>query len=144
MRYTIIIAIFSLIFMGCKKDTFTTAPHLEIKSVNTTVLNQNQLLTFTFNFTDLQGDIDSLFLQKINPHCSLSNYRDSLLLPAFPPSRKQQGQIFLTYGYRVDGYPSIGEPQCNFNDTCYFRFVLKDKGQNKSDTVNSQSIVIIK
>lgn len=144
MRYTILIAIFTLLFIGCKKDKFTTAPQLEYKSVNTTVLNQGQILRFTLGFTDEEGDVDSIFIREVNPKCSLNIFKDSFLLPPFPTTKKINGEIFVTYGYRVDGIPPIQEPLCSTNDTCYFQFVLKDSKQNKSDTVSSETIVIIK
>ncbi|UEG49695.1 hypothetical protein LK994_13720 [Ferruginibacter lapsinanis] len=144
MRYTILIAIFTLLFIGCKKDKFTTAPQLKYKSVNTKVLDKGQILKFTLGFTDSEGDVDSIFLREVNPKCSLNFFKDSFALPAFPPTKNVNGDIFVTYGYRVDGIPPIQEPLCANNDTCYFQFVIKDSKQNKSDTVSSETIVIIK
>ena len=144
MRYSILIAIFTLIFIGCKKDKFTTAPKLTFKSSNTSVLSRGQILKFTLNFTDAEGDVDSIFIKEINPKCSLNFFRDSFHLPDFPTTKKISGELFISYGYGVSDYPSLQEPLCADNDTCYFQFMLKDSKQNKSDTVNSGTIVIIK
>lgn len=144
MRNTIIIAIISLLLIACKKDKFSTAPQIKYKSVNTTVLDKFQVLSFTLSFTDLEGDVDSIYLEKVTPNCMGSNFKDSLRLPVFPSAKKQEGEIFVSYGYRADGYPSIQEPVCAFNDTCYFRFSLKDSKGNRSDTTQSDNIVILK
>ena len=90
MRYTILFSIFLLLlFAGCKKDKFSTAPSLKFKSVNTTELRTQQLLTFTLSFTDAEGDLtDSsrIFVQEVVADCAASNleglfnYHLSLLL----------------------------------------------------------------
>ena len=67
-------------------------------------------------------------------------------LPDFPSSSNIEGTLEVAYTFGViDGqYPSAPESiGCNI-DTCYFRFMLKDKANNKSDTVNSETIVLIK
>ncbi len=142
MRYTILIAIISLIFLGCKKVSFTTAPHLYLESVNTDTLNSNTPLIFNFTFTDMQGDADSIYIQKINPHCNTSSARDSLILPFYPPSRKTKGSITITYG--IDNTTAMRVPQCGYNDTCYYQFVMADVAGNKSDTIKSGTIIIFK
>lgn len=145
MRYTIISAIFiCLLFVGCKKDKYTSAPQLEYKSVNTTVLDKFQVLSFKLEFRDLEGDLDSIYIEKVTPNCPGSNFKDSTYLPEFPSTKKQKGELIISYGYRVDGYPLIQEPSCSTNDTCYFRFVLRDKADHISDTINSEKIVILK
>jgi hypothetical protein len=144
MRYTILIAIFSFIFISCNKNKFSTAPQIEYKSVNTNVLDREQILEFTFSFTDAEGDVDSFFVRQVNPKCNLSNFRDSAPLPTFPATKKFKGDLIVSYSYSLPGIQQLQEPQCDFNDTCYFQFYLKDKKGNVSDSANSEQIVIIK
>ena len=145
MRNTFVIALIALIFISCKKDKFTTKPKLTFKSINTKVLDRRQIIVFTLSYTDLEGDLqDSIYVEKIEPTCPLSGFNSKYLIPTFPSSRNSEGDIQVSFGYNVENYPLIKAPQCNRNDTCYFRFALKDKAQNVSDTVKSDVFVIIK
>ncbi|MGG9971809.1 hypothetical protein ACQ33O_08470 [Ferruginibacter sp. SUN002] len=146
MRYTIIIAIFSFVFIACSKDKFTTKPQLTFKSANTNVVEKENVLEFTLDFTDEEGDIDSLFMFKITKNCSLSDLKDSSEITAsLPRVKKQRGDLIVTYKNAVNAFPYLPcYPLCTENDTCYFRFVLMDKAKNKSDTLNTGQIVIIK
>ena len=145
MRYRLLFGSIIFLIIGCNKDKFTIAPQLKFKSVNSNKIDIGNVLQMTLSFTDREGDTDSLFIQKITPSCIASNYRDSFQLPVdLPKVKDQQGDIVVAYGYRVANYAPIKEPQCLFNDTCYFRFVLQDIAGHKSDTINSPSIVIIK
>ncbi len=144
MRYTILTGIICLLLWGCSKDKFSTKPQLKYKSVNTNQLVRGQVITFTLSFTDAEGDIsDSIFVQKIEPTCANSYFDAIYKIPSFPLSKNLQGDIEVSYGYNVANFPLLLGPQCMRNDTCYFRFVLKDKAQNKSDTATSEPIVIV-
>ena len=145
MRYTIISAIFiSFLFLGCKKDKFTAKPQLEYKSVNKTVLNRFDIVTFKFEFTDLDGDLDTVFVKKITDNCEPGNFDTKYALPYFPSTKKQKAELLISYSYGfVDGYETLGDPVCGHNDTCIFKFVLRDKKGNFSDTAVSDKIVVL-
>lgn len=145
MRYTILFSISILMLVSCKKDKYKTIPTLKFESVNTRELRFGNILKFTLSFTDKEGDLtDSIYIEKFEPKCANSGYNELRALPAFSTSKNQNGEIVVSYGYRVSGFPLIKEPQCGRNDTAVFRFVLKDKAQNKSDTIVSPTIVIYK
>ena len=144
MRYTILISIFLLfLFIGCKKNKFSTTPSLKFESVNTTQLRNQELIRFKLSFTDAEGDLtDSIFVQEVVPNCPASNIQGLFPLPVFPTTKDQQGDLDVTFGYNVSGYATIS-PQCApENDTTTFRFALKDKAQHVSDTVSSPVIII--
>lgn len=147
MRYTIIIiAIVGFIFSGCKKETFSSTPKLTYKSVNTTQLYPDQVIKFTLSFTDAEGDVtDTLYVQKVSFNCAASNFFDRYRMPKFPTTTNLSGDILVSYsnGINNPGYITVAS-RCNYNDTCYFRFMLKDRAGNKSDTVKSETIVIYK
>ncbi len=145
MRYTILFSIPALLlFAGCNKDKYSTTPSLKFKSVNTTQLSSQQVITFTLSFTDAEGDLtDSIFVQKVDAGCVGGNFDDSYPLPAFPSSKNQQGDILVTFGYNAgSSYQNIQPPCPPNNDTAFFRFALKDKAQHVSDTVSSPQIII--
>ncbi len=140
MRYPILISILFFTFLsGCNKDKFTTKPSLKFKSVNTTVLNQGQSLIFDLSFTDAEGDLtDTIFITKFEPNCAASGFDAAYPIPAFPTGKNQKGDAIVTFDYNGVS------PKCfPRNDTAVFKFVLKDKAQNVSDTVVSPNIVII-
>lgn len=144
MRYAILFSIFLLFLsVSCKKSKFSTTPTLKFKSVNTTQLHNQGLITFTLSFTDAEGDLtDSIFVQEVDPTCANSNIEGLFPLPLFPTSKDQKGDLSVTFGYNVSGYTSVS-PQCPpQNDTATFRFALKDKAQHVSDTVSSPVIII--
>ncbi len=147
MRNTIIIIIIvGFIFSGCKKETFSTTPTLTYKSVNTIQLKPDQIIKFYLNFTDAEGDvIDTLYIQKVSLNCAASNFSDKSRIPAFPTTKNLSGEILVSYsnGINNPGYITVAS-RCDYNDSCYFRFMLKDKAGNKSDTVKSEIIVIYK
>ena len=148
MRNTILIAVICLAICGCKKNSFTTVPQLKYKSVNTTHLDPNKLIEFKLSFTDAEGDLlDTVFIEKTGAKCEASNVKLKYAFPQVPGSKITSGDLLISFanGINIDRYQNLSvAPRCDYNDTCYFRFVLKDKAQNKSDTVNSETIIIYK
>ena len=147
MRCTIIIIIIvGFIFSGCKKETFSTTPTLTYKSVNKKDLHPDEIIKFTLSFTDAEGDvIDTMYVEKVSLNCAASNFSDKSRIPAFPTTKNLSGEILVSYsnGINNPGYITVAS-RCDYNDSCYFRFMLKDKAGNKSDTVKSETIVIYK
>ena len=145
MRNPVLISIFVLFLFSCNKNKYSTTPQLKYKSANKKVFSSGDLIQFTLSFTDAEGDLqDSLYVEKFEPKCVNSRFKQMYKIPAFPTSKNQSGELTITYGYNVSSYPPILPPQCAKNDTCVFKFVLKDKAQNKSDTAVSETIVLIK
>ena len=148
MRNTIVIGIIALVFIGCSKESFTTAPQLKYKSVNTTELFPDRLIQFNLSFTDKEGDLeDSMFIEKVGSKCVASNLKLRYLFPKATGAATTSGDLLITLanGINVPGYENLSiAPRCDYNDTCYFRFILRDKAQNKSDTVQSETIIIYK
>jgi hypothetical protein len=146
MRYTILFSIFLFaILAGCKKDKFGSKPSLKFKSVSTTVLPQHQLIQFTLSFTDAEGDLnDSMFVEKVEPTCVNSNNSGTYIIPDFPVSKNEKGDLIITFGNNPNNNAYFNmAPQCSRNDTAVFRFAIKDKANHVSDTVSSPPIIII-
>jgi hypothetical protein len=137
------------VFYACKKDTYTTKPQISVKSINSKELSPGGVLIFQIEFTDKEGDVqDTLYVQKISRVCPgtpgaqfLSRNR----VPNFTPISNLKGIMEIGYGYNsaASGYQVISG--CgNRNDTTYFKFWLKDKANNISDTITSENIVLLK
>lgn len=145
MRYTILFSIFLFaLLMGCTKDKFGSKPTLTFKSVNTTVLPPGQLIEFTLSFADKEGNLaGSIYVEKDEPTCPASSFNETDSIPSFPTSKNEKGEITVTYGNNASTSYSNIAPQCQRNDTAVFRFAIKDKANNISDTVSSPPIIII-
>lgn len=127
-----------VIFLSCKKTNYSSVPNLTFKTVNTTVLSRNQSIQFSFDFTDQEGDLDSIYISKIIPNCPTGFIPFSALaVPSFP-SGHNKGTVLVTLQY------SQISPQCPpQNDTATFKFLLKDKAQHLSDTAVAPTIIIL-
>ena len=130
---------------ACGKDKFETKPQIKVKSVNTTVLPLNGTLDINLSFTDKEGDISQgklvYYPQRLNRRALPSNvdkYLDSISLglPKFPDETLGEMQLSLRYN---DLHKSPIE-----NDTIRIRFVAVDRAGHRSDTVNTDRLVILK
>lgn len=138
-----------VMFYACKKDTYTTKPQISIQSVNHNVVAQGDVLIFDIAFTDKEGDIqDTLWVQKVSRTCPTTagvQFISKNKVPDFTPTSNLKGLLEIGYGYNanVQGYSTI--TGCGSkNDTAYFKFWLKDKANNVSDTITSANIVLLK
>jgi hypothetical protein len=143
--------IFSLIIIflfaaACSKDKFTTKPQLEFKRVNTHNVPYGGVFTFTLGFTDKEGDIsDSLWIEEITTNCPASNLVARYKVPNFPAKTDEQGEFSISFVNTVilDGYATWPSPQCQRPDTATFRFWVRDKAGNVSDTVSVDKPMVI-
>jgi hypothetical protein len=142
-------------FLGCDKDGLETKPSIKISAYNpkddVIQLSNNTQVIFAYSieleFADKEGDIDdTLWIQKIiknkgsvvDPNSS----RPILIglkkkVPEF--SGNKRGNIL--YNFTPD---DIKGADALSRDTICFRFMLKDKKNNKSDTITSKIIEVIK
>jgi len=144
--------LFAGILAGCKKDKYQTKPQLKIKDLKvsaiTTLNGTGSAVEIDFEVTDKEGDVeDSIFIQKVdaakNPcpgNSILSNldYR----IPNYPNTPNQKVLFRVRFStLNIQGYALLGGAACPpRKDTSYFRFVVKDKGGNKSDTLKTDVI----
>jgi len=150
MRTKILILLtFATFFYGCKKSSYTTRPQISFNSVNSTVLYQGNIITFQLNFTDKEGDIqDTLWVEKISRTCPTTpgvQFISKNKVPNFTATSNLDGKMEISFVYNanVPGLSSIIGCS-NRNDTSYFRFWLKDKANNRSDTIASPDIILVK
>lgn len=138
------------LFYACKKDAYTTKPQLTVKKISSTQLTPGDILLFQLEFTDSEGDIqDTLFIQKFSRTCpstpgvQLLNVKYKV--PDFTPTRDLKGILEVGFGYNTNlgGYSTISGCGSK-NDTAYFKFWLKDKAKNISDTITSENIVLLR
>jgi hypothetical protein len=134
-----------LVVAACQKDKYQTKPQLTVKSVNTKTLGPNQTLRFTVEVTDAEGDIqDTIWVGKVVKNCPQSNFTVRYPMPAFTAIKnlKADIQVCFSYGFNLECPPITGPFCINRNDSAVFRFALKDKKGNVSDTVTTETVVI--
>lgn len=151
MTAKILVTIMALgLLAACSKNKYATKPQLTYKGVSSKLLSQGQQLRFTFEVTDAEGDIqDSMWVQEIVKKCPTKGFISKYPMPDFTGTKNLKGEIDVCYTYGVNSNdntcPSLFHSNCNiFNDSVTFRFVIKDKAQNTSDTISSDEIVLIK
>ncbi len=146
MRNTILTALVSLLVFGCNKDKFSSTPQIKFKSFNTKELQYGQVLQVKLSFTDSEGDLsDSIYVEQRSRNCAGTTFKEMYPLPVFPQVKNSEGDLLISYGYRVQNFPSLQETQCDLPiDTCYFLFMLKDKAQHMSDTIQTEDFYLYK
>lgn len=133
-----------VLLLACNKDKFQTKPQIEIVNYNTKVVGKGQQLVIDLQFTDKEGDLSEgkfVYIHKRTNRRLLPvtlNYPDSVIntVPVFPDHSKGEFSLHLDY---TNLQRSPVE-----NDSIYFRFVVVDRAGNKSDTVNSDQIVVLR
>ena len=144
-----------LVFAACTKDKVESKPHLKFKSVNNEFFfdSLDQNLRIIFEFTDQEGDLDSVFMTRLraNKKAPPPNYIDVPLKSTVPAFGKQnRGELQLDFNLKQDimfgNFNSIDIPgtipRRYETDTVLLRFYIKDKAGNKSDTAAVKPIYI--
>jgi hypothetical protein len=132
-----------VLFLSCGKDSFKSKPELTLKSVSTTRVEANRNLQVVLTLKDKEGDFrDTVWVRKITTRCPSSNFSDSLLyrMPSdLPRSNNFVGDVILSFTYALEL-----QPRCTRPDTAVFSFWMKDGKGNRSDTVRTPQIIILR
>ncbi len=131
---------------ACSKDEYNTKPSLKLKSVSTDVVPVGGTLRFEFEVFDKEGDIsDSFYMKKVRINRLVKQtIRDTFKIkfPEVPNTTNGIIEINLKYqDYLVSAINPGNPPQ---NDTLIFKFAIRDKAKNTSDTFSSNPIVILR
>lgn len=141
--------IIGFLFLSCNKEKFQTKPQLFIKSINKPSFVIGDNVKIELEFTDAEGDVqDTLWIQrtsKICPTFTGVNFTTPTKIPNFTSTANQKGVFELNYRYgRIDDKMPPLNGCSNRNDTSFFRFWMKDKAGNRSDTVTTTNIVLLR
>lgn len=150
-----ILALSLLIIFGCNKDKYQTRPQLKLISSRVGILtvdggSSGSAVEFEMEVTDKEGDVkDSLYIDKKDaatipcPDNSLSTPL-SYKIPDYPSGKNQKVLIRVRFAtINALGYGLLGGAGClPARDTSVFRFWVKDKAGNLSDTITTESIVL--
>ena len=150
MRYiTISIAAVLFFTVACSKDKVETKPSIKVKSLSTNPVPLGGDLSIELEFTDKEGDLQSIFVQKIRVNKRVvPTVRDTFTLNISDFPKKQDGnlQINLFNQNQLISAQSpptqVGSPTGFESDSLIIRFALKDKATNVSDTIATEVIAV--
>lgn len=149
-KVLIAILILSVFINSCTKDSANTRPSLTLVSFNPSIVPVNGNAQVRFTFGDKESDLDTLVIYKrrINRQTTATT-RDSLKFGVPEFGKTATGDLFVDLTYQnhlisSTNPPTSGNPPRRQPDTVVFRFVLRDKAKNVSDTVVTEPIVIIR
>lgn len=144
-------AIVLTVILGCSKDKFGTTPSIKIKSISPgSQVPFGVDLVFDLDFTDKQGDLDTVFIKKVRLNTLPVQMQLNPLIvypvPDFPAKSKGELQITINYNNPLISaqppHTQTGAPNNTEPDTLVFKMVLKDKAGNVSDTLATGPIVV--
>lgn len=144
MKLSTVAIIMLLIFGGCKKDKFTTAPQITYKKVSPDVflqnnLNPNEGPVVTFNLKDGEGDFGPL-TDKDTSYIYVKNITiapfvtDSFTFPNLGNQTSKNLNADVDVLIR-DVLRNSGGPVRPYTDTLFFEIFVKDFAKNKSNVI---------
>jgi len=138
--------ILAIVWTACSKDKYNTTPTLTFTNVNGNEFGAGQVIDFSFQVTDKEGDLqDTIFMKRTSPACSDLNYTAGFEMPQTVPKKFLKADIQLIFAFRNPAPPYITLEGCSErDDTASFKFWIKDKAGHVSDTVQSPTIVLLK
>ena len=142
----LILLVLAVIINSCNKDKYQDKPQLTLKTINSTVVSPGNILTFDIEVTDKQGDIqDTVWWSKTSANCPGNNINSTTIIPSYLPSthnlKATLEMSFINHGLSL---PNIEPSHCGLkNDTCVFKFWMRDVANNRSDTLISPTIIVI-
>lgn len=138
-----------IVIAACNKDKVETTPHVSFKSFNKNLVEStDQEVRVSLEFTDQEGDLDSLFVVRERMNARGPAYkRLPYGIPEF--NGQTRGELFLTLDYfsaltlDLDALRIPGTPD-NEPDTLQLKFYLKDKAGNVSDSTPPKQLIVIR
>ncbi|MGZ3846578.1 MAG: hypothetical protein ACXVLT_07975 [Flavisolibacter sp.] len=151
MKRIFVFCVLTVALVACHKDKVESTPHLEFTSFNSDVVASNGFLRVTLDFTDKEGDLDSIFVTRQRLNKRGPSYVDFFYgnTPEFGSQNRGELQIDFNVGQDlIFGLPGISVPGSNppkFEpDTLQLRFYVKDKAGHTSDTAAAKTLIVIR
>jgi hypothetical protein len=148
MKYQSIFAFLVLFaLVSCEKNRFTTVPQVEIKALTPETVEQGDIIRFRSEFTDKEGDLDSILIIYKWYDGSTATKSDTFRFTTENvgiPSKLTDGEIIIEYSYGSfnDPFPILGSVAQD--TTAAFGIIAIDKTALRSEYVESKLIRLIK
>jgi hypothetical protein len=148
MRNYLAFCLAIVVIVACSKDKFETTPSLVYKSANTEVVPVGGILRPVLEYTDKEGDLDSVFVGRVRLNKKSPDTAATLefIVPEFQNESKGEIMLELLYStyltLNFNAIPAPGTGGGNEPDTLMLHFQVKDAAGHFSDTVRKEFIVI--
>lgn len=146
MKFGVLLAVlFSVAVLSCKKNKFTTAPQVNVKSISPGTVFQGDIIDLKAKFTDDEGDVDSIYIvykwynnTTVTRNDTFRYNTSALNLPA----NTRQGDILVefSYGRLISGYSQLPSSPVARDTTSTLGLVLIDKAGHRSGYSESDKI----
>lgn len=130
---------------ACNKDKFTSEPQVQVTSIQPAVVTTGNVIKLLANYTDQEGDIDSIYIVYKWYNASGSTRADTL--QRFPISRLglpgalRKADIQLEFEYNTYNQPGLVTlPGVLRDTTASLGLVLIDKTRKRSNYSESARI----
>lgn len=151
MRYITICLLLTLVIVACSKDSVETKPSIKIAKLSTKDVQLGGDLTIDLDFTDKEGDLKSIFIQKIRINKRVvPTVRDSFTVDIADFPKNDQGSLQINL-YNQNQLisaqaplPLSTSPTGFESDSLIIRMALKDKADHVSDTVATDVISVLR
>jgi hypothetical protein len=143
MKTILVIFLFvvSALLIACGKDKFETKPRIEVLDYTSKIIPADGSLAIRLNYYDKEGDLGSgqlyIFRQRLNIRPGNQNRADTFRyqLPEF--TNRDKGEIRIEFNATELTESSIE------NDTILFKIAVADLADNHSDTLTTETLVIL-
>ncbi|TCJ12022.1 hypothetical protein EPD60_15810 [Flaviaesturariibacter flavus] len=160
MKYTLLSFLTIALVAGCSKGKLETKPKLELVSTSDLFVplptQENPSgLRVVLGFLDKEGDAgDSLIIRRVRTNrrqgcdpqgSGICTLRDTIKMkiPDFPQNSKGEFEINFRHADLVSSFaPPVGAGGRKEPDTLVYRFVVRDRAGNKSDTLVLENVVV--
>lgn len=136
---------FGIIFYACEKDSSGPKIEFKLKSLNATTFNAGETVKFLFEFTAKTTEKDTMFMARKFYTCSFLS--PDTLIQTFPEfDNVSKGEIEFSFVYGSGGFYNgcVSGTGVTKTDSLNYKFWIKDKDGNVSDTITSPKIILLK
>ena len=134
-----------LLAIACNKDKFTSEPQVQVTSIQPSVVLSGNVIKLLANYTDQEGDLDSIYIVYKWFNAAGSTRADTL--QRYPISRLglpgtlRKADIQLEFEYNTYNQPDLVTlPGVLRDTTASFGLVLIDKTRKRSNYSESARI----
>ncbi len=147
-RILYILSFILVVAVACNKDKFTTVPQVSIKSITPSTVNNGNIISMKGSYTDLEGDLDSVFVVYKWYNGVLVTKKDTFRYAYsnlnLPPKTKQ-ADISIDFEYNTNNSGVFISLQGVSRDTtATLGLILLDELKNRSTYAESKPIRLIK
>jgi len=146
MRYrSVLVLLVAAGLFACNKDKFKTEPQVTVKSISPSTVFNGDVITIKGNYTDDEGDVDSLLIAYKWFNGATEIVVDTLRISFNRlnlPAKTRQADLQIQFEYNTNNIPDmVPLPGVSLRDTtASFGLLLKDKAGQRSNYSESDKI----